>query len=78
VNQIAPSECSTRSFGLFSPAQHPVVRDVAENQIPTGGEIGRALGPAAFGEQALQPCVAVCTPEPLVERLEPGRDSLDH
>ena len=33
------------------PAQHPVVRDVAPDEVAAGGEVGRALGPAAALEQ---------------------------
>ncbi|HEY9412122.1 MAG TPA: hypothetical protein VIP77_21265 [Jiangellaceae bacterium] len=72
---LAPHADRTR--GLV-PAQDAVVRDVAEQEVAAGREVGGPLGPAAAGEQALHPLVAVARPEPLVDHLEPRLDNVRH
>src|SRR5215470_7875227 len=56
--------------------QDAVVGDVAEDEIAAGREVGRTLGPPAAGEQSLRPGVAVALPEPLVQHLQLGPDSV--
>ena len=49
----------TDAAGGLVPAQEAVVRDVAPDQLPPGGQVQRALGPAAAVVQHLQPAVPV-------------------
>ena len=56
--------------GGLVPAQHPVVGDVAPDQVAPGREVGRPLGPAAALEQLLDARArAHEAPEALVEDL---------
>jgi hypothetical protein len=68
----------TRPTADLVVAEHPVVRDVAEEYEPAGRVISRTLQPAAVGEQAVHPPVAAGTGETLVQDLEPCRHALHH
>jgi hypothetical protein len=50
----------------FVEAQQPIVRDIGENQMPSGGEISRTFRPARTRPQLLQPGVRKDQP------VEPG------
>jgi hypothetical protein len=54
------------------PAHDPVVRDVAEQQVPPRGHVDRALGPTPAGEEAFEVVVAG-DGEALVEFSETNR-----
>jgi len=62
----------------FVPAHHPVIRDIAEHEVATGGEVGGTLDPAAPGEDPLGACVTPTTAETLVNDLELGLDAVGH
>ena len=50
--------------------QHPVVGDVAEQQVAPRGEVRRPLRPAATREHTLDPLVALAATKPFVDDLE--------
>jgi hypothetical protein len=59
-------------------SQHPIVRDVAEQQVAAGGEICRPLRPASPGVQPLDPLVALTAAKPFVDDLELRPDPVNH
>src|SRR6266542_3707797 len=68
------AEDAYRASSLI-PAQDPVVRDVAEDEVAPGGEVGRSLGPTAPCVEALHPHIAAAEAEPLGERyVDCGRE----
>src|SRR5215469_13958688 len=71
------AEDAYRVSGLV-PAEDPVVRDVAEDEVAPGGEVGGSLGPSASGVQAFHPVIPATTPEPLVEHLELRLERVPH
>src|SRR5262249_52236744 len=71
------AENAHRVGGLV-PAEDPVVRDVAEDEIAPGGEVGGSLGPPAPRVQAFHPVIPATAPEPLVEHLELRLERLPH
>src|SRR5262249_36518848 len=71
------AENAHRVGGLV-PAEDPVVRDVAEDEIAPGGEVGGSLGPPAPRVQAFHPVIPATAPEPLVEHLELRLERFPH
>jgi hypothetical protein len=65
--------------GGLAPAQHPVVRDVGEQQEPAVAEPHRAFQPAAAGPQPLHDLMADDQrTEPLVDNLDGRIREPDH
>ena len=64
--------------GQLVESQHPVVRDVAEQQIAARWEVRRPLRPATARVQTCDPLVPLAPAKPLVYDLEPRPDPIRH